>query len=105
MTLFITLIGCASVVVKDDDIVKKTAFALGLEKNAFTISDRADNGLQTTYTVTTKAGKKYNCYVEGSFSFGTGSVVTDAMCSEIGKSTKDSSGASCNALLKKAGKC
>ena len=102
----LTLSACASMVVKEDDIVKKTAFALGLEKSAFTISDRADDGLQTTYIATTNAGKKYNCYVEGSFSFGTGSVVTDAICSEVGKSgSKPSADTSCNALLKKAGKC
>ena len=39
----------------------------------------------------------------GSFSFGTGSVVTDAICSEIGKAGGLSSPA-CDALQKKAGK-
>ena len=108
ITLSLALAGCASTVVKEEHIVKKTAFALGLEKDAFTISDRADDGLQTTYTVKTKTGKKYNCYVEGSFSFGTGSVVTDAICNEVGKTETqkgDSGKPPCNALLKAAGKC
>lgn len=87
--LSILLVGCASMVVKEEHIVKKTAMALGLQKGDFTISDRVDDGLQTTYTATTKAGKKYNCYVEGSFSFGTGGVVTDAICSEPGKPAKN----------------
>lgn len=102
MFLAVLASGCASMVVKDEDIVKKTAFALSLDRSDFTISNRADDGLQTTYTATTKSGKKYNCYVEGSFSFGTGSVVTDAICNEVGAKN---GGTSCNALLKKAGKC
>jgi hypothetical protein len=87
--LSMALFGCASMVVKQKDIEKKTALALGLQKSDFTISDRADDGLQTNYVVTTKTGKKYNCYVEGSFSFGTGGVVTDAICSEPGKPAKN----------------
>lgn len=104
LTLSLVLISCASMVVKEDDIVKHTSRALSLEKNNFKISDRVDDGLRTDYVVTTNTGKKYNCYVEGSFSFGTGSVVTDAICSEIGK-TGGSSTPACDALQKKAGKC
>lgn len=98
----LSLVACASMVVKEEDIVKKTAFALSLDRNDFKISNRADDGLQTTYTATTKSGKKYNCYVEGSFSFGTGNVVSDAICKEAGTGN---GGNSCNELLKKAGKC
>jgi hypothetical protein len=101
------LSGCASAVVKEDHLVRKTELALGMERSAFTISDRVDEGLQTSYTVKTQAGKKFSCYVEGSFSFGTGSVVTDAICSELGKAakSKNSKGAPCDALSKAAGKC
>lgn len=93
--------GCSSMVIKDDDIVKKTAFSLGWEKNSFTISDRTDDGVQTTYVATTKAGKKYNCSIDGSFSFGTGSIISDPICNEVGKLTNTK----CNALSKAAGKC
>lgn len=96
------MVACASMVVKDEDIAAKTAFALNLEKSDFTISDRADSGSQTTYKAKTKSGKTYNCYVTGSFSAGTGRVISDAVCNEIGK---PASGNSCNPLLKKAGKC
>lgn len=101
LMLAISTVGCASMVVKEDHLVKKTALALNLDKSDFKISDRADDGLQTSYIATTKQGKKYNCYVEGSFSFGTGSVVTDAICNEVGKPTNNK----CDALSKAAGKC
>lgn len=99
--------GCASTVVKEDHLKQKAAFALGLEPNSFAVSDRVDDGLQTRYSVRTHDGRKFNCYVEGSFSFGTGSVVTDAVCSQMGKSANKAgdAGPSCNALLKAAGKC
>jgi len=103
--------GCASQVVKEDHLKQRTAFALGLDQNAFTISDRIDDKLQTRYSVSTNDGRKYHCYVEGSFSFGTGSVVSDAICSQIGGSenaktkSKVGSGATCNELLRAAGKC
>jgi hypothetical protein len=105
VSMLIGLAGCASMVIKEEDIVKKTEFALSLDKSNFTISDRADQGVQTTYKVTTKSGKRYNCNVDGSFSFGTGKIVSDAVCSEIGKPAKSTSDASCNALQKATGKC
>lgn len=102
--------GCASAVVKEDHLQQKTAFALGLEPNSFTVADRVDDGLQTRYSVKTNDGRRFNCYVEGSFSFGTGRVVTDAVCSQIGRPANNSgnagaAGPACNALLKAAGKC
>ncbi len=101
--------GCASVAVTEDALQQRTAFALSLEKNDFTISDRADNGVTTHYKVTTKAGKKYNCYVEGSVSV-VGRVVSDAICRDAAGAANASpnSGApnpSCNELLKAAGQC
>ncbi|MES2582880.1 MAG: hypothetical protein V4627_09205 [Pseudomonadota bacterium] len=110
-SLFIA--GCASTVVKEDHLQQKTAFALGLEPNSFTVADRVDDGLQTHYSVKTNDGRRFNCYVEGSFSFGTGRVVTDAICSPIGKTANSAGtggsggtgGPACNALLKAAGKC
>lgn len=93
--------GCATLAT-DDAIVKRTAFALGLDKSEFTISNRQNDGAQATYLVTTKTGRKYNCYVEGYFSYTSIGESSDAICSEVGgKGTSTP----CNALLKKAGKC
>lgn len=102
----VVMTGCASMAVTDDAIEKNTAFALGLEKGDFTVSNRQDSGLKSTYSVATKAGKKYNCYVEGTVSV-VGRVVSDAICVELGKAGTPAKGTdpSCNALLKAAGKC
>ncbi len=98
--------GCASVAVSNDAIEKNTAFALGIEKGSFTISDREDDGVKSSYSVKTNSGKKYSCYVTGTVSV-MGRVVSDAVCNEVGKPAKQTSGTStsCNALLKAAGKC
>lgn len=101
--------GCASVAVSNNAIEQNTASALGLEKDTFTISDRLDDGVKSSYAVKTNSGKKYNCYVTGSISV-VGRVVSDAVCNEAGKPAKQalatkSAGGSCNALLKAAGRC
>lgn len=99
--------GCASVAVTGDAIEQKTAFALGIERGSFTISNRADDGLSSTYQVTTQSGKKYSCYVEGTVAL-YGRVVSDAVCKPAGKAASRSGNpetSSCNALLKAAGKC
>lgn len=99
--------GCASVAVTNDAIEKNTALALGIEKGDFTISNREDNGIKSTYRVNTNAGKKYTCYVTGTVSV-VGRVVSDAVCNEVGKTAKQATGMttqSCNALLKAAGQC
>ncbi len=99
--------GCASVAVSNDAIESNTAFAIGAEKGTFTISDRVDDGVKSTYAVKTNTGKKYSCYVTGSITV-VGRVVSDAVCNEAGKPVKQVTGVgapSCNALLKAAGKC
>lgn len=101
--------GCASVAVSNDAIERNTAHALGLAKGNFTISDRMDDGVKTTYTVKANTGKQYSCYVTGTIAV-VGRVVSDAMCTELGKSGKQTTTGtggktSCNALLKAAGKC
>lgn len=78
------LAGCASLAVTDQRLEQNTAFALGLDVGDFTISNRMDEGLKTTYSVKTKAGKQYNCYVMGTIGI-TGKNVSDAMCNEKGK--------------------
>lgn len=107
--------GCASVAVSGDAIERNTASALGLERGSFTVSDRVNDGVKTSYAVKTNAGKNYTCYVTGTISV-TGRVVSDAICSELSKTAKQTNtpsapsvtstaGASCNALLKAAGRC
>jgi hypothetical protein len=100
ITLSMSLISCASVAIKDDDIVKRTAHSQGWEKDSFTISNRINEGTHTTFVATTKSGKKYNCSMDGSISF-VGSLVTDPICVEVGGAAPSN----CNPLLKKAGKC
>lgn len=102
--------GCASVAVSNNTIEQNTAHALGLEKDTFTISDRVDDGVKSSYFVKTNGGKRYSCYVTGTLSV-AGRVVSDAMCNEVSnegsKPAKQTPGtaAPCNALLKAAGKC
>lgn len=101
--------GCASVAVTDDAIGQRTAFALGIERSGFVISDRQDEGIRTNYTVKATSGKTYSCYVTGTVSV-IGRVVSDAICAELGGASAKPAAAkaapaSCNALLKSAGKC
>ena len=111
-TIALLLGACASMAVTGDVIVTNTSRALGLDKSQFTISDRADSGVQTTYAVHTKAGKSYSCYVTGTVSV-TGRIVSDAICSEVARAgagpAKTPSGPpkdpNCNALLRAAGRC
>jgi hypothetical protein len=83
-----TLAGCASVAVTDSAIEERTAFALGLQRGSFTVSERRDDGVRTQYVVLTKAGQRYNCYVTGTFSV-TGRIVSDAVCNKPGEAPKN----------------
>lgn len=103
--------GCASVAVTGDAIEQRTAFALGLEQGSFVITDRQDEGIKTNYNVKAKNGRAWSCYVTGTFSV-VGRVTSDAICTEkagnkqAGKaSAAPAPAASCNALLKAAGRC
>ncbi|MDP9902934.1 hypothetical protein [Variovorax ginsengisoli] len=108
-SLLSLLAGCASMAVTDDAIEQKTAFALGVPKGSFTISDRVNEGMQTNYSVRTNTGKQYSCYVTGTIST-VGRVVSDAVCNGASRSggpapKPAASETSCNALLKAAGRC
>jgi hypothetical protein len=80
--------GCASMAVTDQAIVDRTAFALGLDKTAFTVSGRVDEGTTTRYAVKTKTGQEYNCFVGGSFSV-MGRSVSEAICTRKGEPAKN----------------
>ncbi|MDR1275957.1 MAG: hypothetical protein LBL72_06225 [Candidatus Accumulibacter sp.] len=109
--LLVLLAGCASVAVTDDALVENTSRALGLPPSAFTISDRKDSGVKTTYTAKTRRGKTYSCFVTGTLSV-VGRAVSEAMCDEIVGGRSGASSATrkpavkeCNDLLKAAGRC
>ena len=112
--LTLALGGCALVKTNkltDDVLTQRTGFALGLDKSEFTISNRQEpnKSSEVYYLVTTKSGKKFNCYVAAGFTsiVTPGSDASDAVCSEIGGSSgaSNGNGKACNALLKAAGKC
>lgn len=76
--------GCASIAVTDEAIVDRTAFALGLAKGDFSISNRVDDGTTTRYSVRTRTGQDFNCFVGGSISV-TGRTVSEAICTRKGE--------------------
>lgn len=78
------LAGCASMVVSDDVIVQRTAFALSIDASSFTISSRMDEGTTTRYSVTTKTGRKYHCFLGGSISI-AGKSISEAICNALGE--------------------
>ena len=49
---------CALAEVSAEKIEQRTAFALGLEKGAFTISDLLDEGIRTNYVVKINTGSE-----------------------------------------------
>lgn len=75
---------CASMAVNPQLLQQRTAFALGLPLDGFTISDRVDSGIRTDYQVKTTSGQRYQCYVTGTVSV-TGRIVSDAVCSKPGQ--------------------
>ena len=98
--------------------MQKISKAIGIESNAFSITNQqateAPTGYNgTEYTVKTQSGKIYKCDIlEPS---GLGKVMTwgmasgaSAMCTDFTPGSKDrgkTNKASCNDLLKAAGKC
>ncbi|MEK8034258.1 hypothetical protein AACH06_25815 [Ideonella sp. DXS29W] len=115
--ILIATAGCASVAVTDESLQSRTSSAIHQPAGTFTISQRVDEGVKTSYQVRTSSGKQYSCYVTGAIGM-TGRVVSDAICSEGSPSGTTGSSASaapaaaatppasnCNALLKAAGRC
>ena len=80
----LTVSGCASVIVSDDAIVERTAFAIGLNKSDFTISNRVDDGASARYAVRTRTGQEFNCFLGGTIGFG-GRQVSEAICTRKGE--------------------
>jgi hypothetical protein len=80
--------GCASTMVSDEAIVDRTAFALGLNKGDFAISNRSNEGGSSRYAVRTKKGEDYNCSL-GVVPSVVGAQVTDAICTKKGEPAKN----------------
>lgn len=80
--------GCASIAVTDEAIVERTAFALGISRGDFTVSNRVDDGTTTRYSVRTKTGQDFNCFVGGSLGL-LGRAVSEAVCSKKGEAARN----------------
>lgn len=80
--------GCASIAVTDEALVDRTAFALGLAKGDFTISNRTNEGTTTRYAVRTKSGQDFNCFVGGSIGV-LGRTVSEAICTKKGETMRN----------------
>jgi hypothetical protein len=97
------LAACASVAVTSDSLENRTAASLGIDRGTFTISDRTDEGIRTNYTVTTKNGIKYVCYVTGTVSV-LGRTVSDAICKESARPATAKAAADIRETTEKPGK-
>lgn len=82
--------GCASIAVTDEAIVERTAFALGIGRSDFTVSNRVDDGTTTRYSARTKTGQDFNCFVGGSLGL-LGRAVSEAICSKKGEAARNPS--------------
>ncbi len=113
------LAGCAATQVPQDKLEQRTAMAIGRDVGAFTISNQAmesGGGGRMNYSVTTKDGALYQCYIYEApplakiTTFGMAPTTSDAICTQKsgakpGKATQKEASPACNALLKAAGRC
>lgn len=96
------LVGCntlGNLVISDDSLKEKAAFALETKPAKVTISNRRTDGLDAIKFDAKTGGRTYQCYIttaDGLFS-------SDALCSKGGG--KRNKKKSCNALLRAAGRC
>lgn len=127
------LTGCAATI-DQSGIEQRTAQAIGRTAGQFSISDRSEEtGGRINYTVTTRDGATYRCYLYGAtgfqraMSFGQ-TPHSDAICTAMVGSAQGAGGAAasqapaagsaapgaganrsgakeCNALLRTAGRC
>lgn len=98
--------------------IQKISMAIGMETNGFSITSQqpidAPGGYNgTQYTVKTSSGKTYKCEILEPSGFGKAMTWgmasgASAMCTDFTPGSKDrgkTNKASCNDLLKAAGKC
>ncbi|MEC5509952.1 hypothetical protein P9911_029565 [Klebsiella oxytoca] len=103
LLIVLSLTGCGVIdnaVRSDNSIKEKAAFALGTTADKVTISNRTSEIDSVKFNATTQ-GKTFQCY------YSTAGISSDAICSPTDGSALSSAAgaASCNALLKAAGKC
>lgn len=110
--LFATTLGGCAATIDQDGLAQRTASAIGRPVGSFTIAETSEEtGGRINYTVKTRDGASYRCYLYSATTFQ--SVMTfgqtphsDAICSAMGRGAAPApAAATCNALLKAAGKC
>ncbi|MDP8033247.1 hypothetical protein QJU43_03040 [Pasteurella atlantica] len=102
LTAMTILTACGSignVIISDQTLQEKAAFALNTTSNKVKISQR-NAGLDDIRFVASVGRKSYQCYITTV----AGVVSSDAICSGS-RSVKQKRGSTCNALLKAAGRC
>jgi hypothetical protein len=124
-TALALLAGCAATITQDG-LEQRTAQALGRSVGQFTISERSEEtGGRINYTVNTRDGTAYRCYLYGATGFqkamSFGQIPhSDAICTAIvggpgrsghqgpaaaGQPARSPGDGDCNALLRAAGRC
>ncbi|MFT3778787.1 MAG: hypothetical protein QM772_11035 [Ottowia sp.] len=124
VALLALLTGCASTL-DQEGLEQRTAQAIGRPVGQFSIADRKEEtGGRINYTVSTRDGAVYRCYLYGAtgfqkaMSFGQ-TPHSDAVCTAmVGSQTNRgnqgaatpgprgrNAGQECNALLRSAGRC
>lgn len=86
----VAMSGCTSIgsTVSNEKLEERTAFALGLDKGEFTISNPTKDGLSTYYSVKTNRGAEYRCYVSATLVI-VSQTVSDAICTKKGEPARN----------------
>lgn len=109
----VLLLSACATTIDQGGIDQRTSLAIGREVGSFTISDRSEeSGGRINYTVKTKDGAVYKCYLYSPTGFQRAMTLgmtpnSDALCTRFGTSGAPAPAPSgtCNALLKAAGRC
>lgn len=99
----LTLIGCGTVgnvVISDQALREKAAFALNTTADKVKISDRKA-GLDDIRFIASVGKKSHQCYITTVY----GIISSDAICSGAQSAVKKNKNPQCNALLKAANRC
>lgn len=127
--VFLLFLGGCAATIDQGGVEQRTAQAIGRTTDQFTITDRSeDTGGRINYSVQTKDGAAYRCYMYSATGFqramsfgqtphsdaictamvasqGKGSPVRPATPPSTGSQRGGTPGAECNALLRAAGRC
>lgn len=107
-------LGACSSTIKQEGLEQRAAMATGHPVGSFSITDKVEaGGGRIEFNVKARDGANFQCYMysatafQKAMSFGQ-TPHSDAICTQMGKNGAASASpaaASCNALLKAAGKC